>query len=120
MVAVLAYRRTELLRALLPSWQARSRVSPAPRPVRSRLPEPVDPWVLGSGRFDRVRRPTGARLHGGATNYLLLDLARVRALGLRFDERLGLTGGEDTLFTHSARGAGPRSSSPVPPVPACG
>jgi hypothetical protein len=30
----------------------------------------------------------------------LLDVRVVRSLGLRFDEGLGLTGGEDTLFTH--------------------
>lgn len=70
-------------------------------PVRSEFPGPVDPWITGSGTFERTRRPTGTPLRGGATNNLLLDLARVRALGLRFDERLGLTGGEDTLFTHS-------------------
>jgi hypothetical protein len=92
-------------------------------PVRSQLPEPVDPWVLGSGTFDRVRRPTGARLRGGASNNLLLDLTQVRALGLRFDERLGLTGGEDTLFTHSLIRAGAEvrwceEAEVVEPVPA--
>jgi hypothetical protein len=75
-------------------------------PVVSLFPGPVDPWVAGSGTFDRARRRTGARLQGGASNNLLLDLAQVRALGLRFDERLGLTGGEDTLFTHSLARAG--------------
>jgi hypothetical protein len=70
-------------------------------PVRPQFPGPVDPWIAGSGTFERTRRPTGTLLRGGATNNLLLDLARVRALGLRFDERLGLTGGEDTLFTHT-------------------
>ena len=34
-----------------------------------------------------------------ATNNLLLDLGRIRALGLEFDERFGLSGGSDTLFT---------------------
>jgi hypothetical protein len=93
------------LRALLDAW-GRWRCAAVTGPVRSQFPGPVDPWVLGSGTFDRALRPTGALLHGGATNNLLLDLARVRALGLRFDERLGLTGGEDTLFTHSLVRAG--------------
>ena len=75
-------------------------------PVVSQLPAGVDPWVTGSGVFDRLRRPPGALLRGAATNNLLLDLVRVRALGLRFDDRLGLTGGEDTAFTHSLVHAG--------------
>ena len=35
------------------------------------------------------------------TGNLLLDLEQVRAHGLRFDERFGLTGGSDTLFTRT-------------------
>lgn len=58
------------------------------------------PWVSASTVFDRVRRPTGALLRGAATSNILLDLAAVDALGLRFDERFGLSGGEDTMFTH--------------------
>jgi succinoglycan biosynthesis protein ExoM len=93
------------LAALLGAWEE-WRCAAVTGPVRPLFTGPVDAWVLGSGVFERVRRPTGARLRGGATNNLLLDLARVRALGLRFDEALGLTGGEDTLFTHSLVRAG--------------
>lgn len=70
-------------------------------PVAAQLTAPVDPWVLGSGVFDRPTRPTGTLVRGAGAGNLLLDLRRVRELGLRFDERLGLTGGEDTLFTHA-------------------
>jgi glycosyltransferase involved in cell wall biosynthesis len=70
-------------------------------PVGSVVPEPVDPWIAGSGVFDRPRKPTGSRVGGAGAGNLLLDMARVRALGLRFDDRLGLTGGEDTLLTHA-------------------
>lgn len=58
------------------------------------------PWVRASGVLDRVRRPTGMWLRGAATSNLLLDVAATTALGLRFDERFGLSGGEDTMFTH--------------------
>ena len=34
-----------------------------------------------------------------ATNNLLVDLDGVRRLGLSFDERFGLTGGSDSMFT---------------------
>ena len=40
-------------------------------------------------------------MHGAATNNLLLDLAQLRTLGIRFDDRFGLTGGSDTLLTHT-------------------
>lgn len=58
-----------------------------------------DPWVEAGGFFRRRRLATGSRLDVAATNNLLLDLRQIRALGLRFDERFGLSGGSDTLFT---------------------
>jgi succinoglycan biosynthesis protein ExoM len=44
------------------------------------------------------------------TNNVLLDARLVRAdgLGLRFDERFGISGGEDTVFAHDIRQAGAR------------
>lgn len=57
------------------------------------------PWARASAVLRRSRRPTGATVQGAATNNLLLDVAATRALGLRFDERFGLSGGEDTMFT---------------------
>jgi glycosyl transferase family 2 len=69
-------------------------------PVSARLRAPASAWVLGTGVFDRRREATGALLRGAGAGNLLLDVRRVRELGLTFDERLGLTGGEDTLFTH--------------------
>lgn len=65
-----------------------------------------DPWVLASGVFDRRSRPTGESRPGAASNNLLLDVARLRDLDLRFDDRYGLTGGSDTRLTHElvARG----------------
>jgi GT2 family glycosyltransferase len=75
-------------------------------PVPARLMGPADPWVLGSGMFDRVRHPSGQVLRAAGAGNLLLDLRRVRALGLTFDERFGLTGGEDSLFTRQLVRAG--------------
>jgi succinoglycan biosynthesis protein ExoM len=69
-------------------------------PVSSRLLAPASPWVLGTGVFDRRRRPTGALVSGAGAGNLLLDMRQIQQLGLTFDDRLGLVGGEDTLFTH--------------------
>lgn len=67
--------------------------------VISVFDEAADPWVLATGTFDRRPRPTGTPLEVAASGNLLLDLAQVRRLGVRFDESLGLSGGEDTLFS---------------------
>ncbi len=68
-------------------------------PVVSTFAGPVDPWIVAGGFFTRRRMPTGTPVTVAATNNLLLDLAAVRRAGVRFDERLGLAGGSDTLFT---------------------
>jgi succinoglycan biosynthesis protein ExoM len=70
------------------------------------LDPPVPDWVTASGFFGRTPRVTGSRVVGAASNNLLLDTVRLRELGIRFDERFGLTGGEDTMMTRtlSARG----------------
>ncbi len=71
-------------------------------PVVSVLTGDVDDFVVAGGFFDREHRrglPTGARIRRAATNNLLLDLRRVRGAALRFDDRFGLTGGEDSVFT---------------------
>lgn len=68
-------------------------------PVVSRFAGQPEPWIVAGQFFRRRRLPTGTDVDVAATNNLLLDLAQVRALGLRFDERFGLSGGSDTLFT---------------------
>jgi succinoglycan biosynthesis protein ExoM len=68
-------------------------------PVVSRYEVEPEPWIQAGRFFDRRRLPSGTALDVAATNNLLLDLAQVRALDLRFDERFGITGGSDTLFT---------------------
>ncbi|NEK57769.1 glycosyltransferase [Geodermatophilus sabuli] len=90
---------------LVGTWQVSGAAAVA-GPVPARLLGPADPWVAASGTFDRARHPTGTAMPEAASGNLLLDLAQVRALGLRFHEGFGLTGGEDTLFTRElvARG----------------
>lgn len=63
------------------------------------FPADVDPWVLAGGYFHRPSRETGISLQVAATGNLLLDLRDVRSLGVDFDDRLGLAGGEDSAFT---------------------
>lgn len=69
--------------------------------VESRFEVEPEPWIVRGRFFQRRRPPTGTRIQTAATNNLLLDVRRVRATGLRFDDRFALSGGEDTLFTRS-------------------
>lgn len=80
-------------------------------PVHAVFEGEEDPWVAAGEYYLGQRREglrTGAVLRRAATNNLLLDMAVVRRLGLRFDERFGLTGGEDSLFTGQLTAAGGR------------
>ena len=67
--------------------------------VVTRLPDVVEPWISQSGAFERPTRTHGQLMTEAATNNLLLDLDGIRRLGLSFDERFGLTGGSDSMFT---------------------
>ena len=60
-----------------------------------------DEWVVGSKVFDRVTHPTGTLVRGASTSNLLLHLPQLQAMGIEFDERFGLTGGSDSMLTHS-------------------
>lgn len=74
--------------------------------VVARFDSPPSDWVT-AGRFFVRRRPeTGTVLHAAPAGNLLLDLRQVRELGIDFDPRLGLRGGEDTLFTTQLKAAG--------------
>lgn len=88
------------LARLLETWAAHGADAVAGPAVRV-LPAGASAWVQACGHFDRRRRVTGSSVPGAATNNLLLDRRAVRRLGLRFDERFGLSGGEDTLFTRT-------------------
>ena len=89
------------LAALVETWRTSAAAGVA-GPVRSRLPDEAPRWLREGGFFDRAYRAslrTGDRLEEVATTNLLLDLPSVRRLDLSFDERFGLSGGEDSLFT---------------------
>lgn len=91
---------------LLSHWERSSSAAVA-GPVEYVLPTPVpDPWVVASGVFDRVQRPTGSRREGASSANLLLDLDFLREHNLSFDRRLGLRGGEDTMLTHQITAVG--------------
>lgn len=90
----------EWLANLLSHWEV-SQCAAVAGPVLSRLPEEIpNTWVVASGVFDRVRYATGTRKSGAGAGNLLLDMDFLRRHDLRFDQKLGLQGGEDTLLTH--------------------
>lgn len=94
------------LDALVDSWQ-RSRPAAVVGAVVSTFAVPPDPWIEAGAFFSRARHATGTEVSAAATNNLLLDLDVVRSVGLRFDERFGISGGSDTFFTRSlVRGGG--------------
>lgn len=96
------------LRLLVGTYHAQGRPAGVVGPVVSEYAVPPDPWVAAGRFFDRRRMPTGTPVTVAATNNLLLDSARVRALGLTFDERFGLSGGSDMLFTRRLSAEGGR------------
>ena len=75
-------------------------------PVISEFQVAPDGWIQSGGFFRRRRMATGSALDVAVTNNLLLDLRTVRALDLSFDPTLGITGGEDTLFTRQLHRSG--------------
>jgi succinoglycan biosynthesis protein ExoM len=75
-------------------------------PVISEFAVQPSRWVSAGRFFDRRQLATGTEITTAATNNLLLDLNQVRKHQVSFDERFGLSGGSDTLFSHQlvARG----------------
>jgi uncharacterized metal-binding protein len=59
----------------------------------------VPRWVEDGRFFHRRTLPTGTAVAAAAAGNLLIDVAQLRRLDVRFDDRLGLGGGEDTLLT---------------------
>lgn len=93
------------LRSLIEVWSS-TRAAAVMGRVVSVFDDDVDPWIIASKTFYRPVRPTGTVLRAAAAGNLLLDAAQIRAMGVRFDESIGLGGGEDTLFSRQlvARG----------------
>lgn len=95
------------LEYLLATWHA-SYPAAVVGPVVSEYEVQPDHWVVAGRFFERRRLRTGTETDLAATNNLLLDLAFVRRSGLRFDDRFGLTGGSDSLFTRQIHATGGR------------
>lgn len=75
-------------------------------PVVSEFAVIPEPWIAAGQFFNRRRHQTGTRVDLAATNNLLLDMRQIQDLGLCFDERFGLTGGSDSLFTRQIHAGG--------------
>ncbi|WP_334149185.1 polysaccharide deacetylase family protein [Microbacterium sp.] len=99
--------RANWLRALVDTWRRTGAAAVAGH-VHTEFPAGTDPWVLASGLFARPLRSDGQSLPAAGAGNLLLDLEQVRAAGISFDTSLGLSGGEDTLFTRAIVRAGGR------------
>ncbi len=93
------------LSALIAGWQRWECDLVAGNVVREIEPNAAS-WVLASGFFQSGSRRSGERLLSAGSGNLLLDLDTIRRLNVRFDDRFGLTGGEDTMFTRSASAQG--------------
>lgn len=93
------------LTALMETYRT-SQAAAVVGPVISEYATTPEPWIAAGEFFNRRRMPSGTALTVAATNNLLLDLDQIRALGMTFDDRFGLSGGSDTLFTRQivARG----------------
>jgi len=90
---------TRWLEPLIDTWRHTGAAAVMGRVV-SEFDGELDPWVAAGEFFRRRSMPTGTEIRVAAAGNLLLDRAQVRDLGVRFDERLGLASGEDSLFSH--------------------
>ena len=93
------------LKALVSTWRAQG-CAAVTGPTPPTFEVAPSAWVVASGAFDSWEAADGDQVRSADTGNLLLDLAVVEDLGLRFDPRYGLTGGEDSLFTRQLTRAG--------------
>jgi GT2 family glycosyltransferase len=75
--------------------------------------EPVFPpqtpdWLIAGRFFETHAFADGAEIQDAHTANVLIDLRQLTALGLRFDHRYALTGGEDTMLFRDLLDAGGR------------
>lgn len=97
----------EWLSPLLKVWAQSEPAAVAGRVVPEYETTP-DPWIIAGRFFNRRSLPTGTEVQGAAAGNILLDLREIARHGVRFDVRLGLSGGEDTLFTRTLVAHGAR------------
>lgn len=94
------------LSALLDTWLETGRPAAVSGRVVAAFDGELDPWLAAGSFFVRRSMPTGTPIDVAAAGNLLLDLDQVRAAGVRFADDLGLSGGEDTLFSRQLHAAG--------------
>ncbi|MBE9937984.1 glycosyltransferase family 2 protein [Cellulosimicrobium cellulans] len=90
--------RARWLAELLAVWLERRPAAVAGRVVAEFDAEP-DEWIRAGRFFERRYLPRGTSVRAAAAGNLLLDIEQVHRSGVTFDRRLGMGGGEDTLFT---------------------
>lgn len=97
--------RENWLCSLVRTWEHTGAAAVMGR-VISEFDGDLDPWVAAGDFFRRRSMPTGTEITVAAAGNLLLDLRQVREFGVRFDPRLALGAGEDSLFSRQlvARG----------------
>jgi succinoglycan biosynthesis protein ExoM len=78
-------------------------------PVLPRFEASVAPWLEHGGFYCRKRYPTGSPIDRVATNNVLFRRSIFFDAEIRFNERMALTGGADTLFFLEATRAGFRA-----------
>jgi len=77
-------------------------------PVTADLGEDGVAWIDAGGFFDSPARPTGTSLRHAFTHNAMIRCAFLRRTGLRFDDRFGGIGGEDTHFFRRFTASGGR------------
>jgi glycosyltransferase involved in cell wall biosynthesis len=102
---------------LVAAWERYDRPGAVAGAIRPRYLSAPPAFVEAGGFFVRAEYPDGTPVPAAPTSNLLVDLAQVHRFGLGFETRLGLRGGEDTLFTRQLVAAGGRivfcSDAPV-------
>lgn len=94
------------LMTMVGTWLELGRPTAMAGSVFTKFDTPPTPWITAGRFFERPSPPTGTLRAAAAAGNLLLNLPEVKRLGVTFDARLGLRGGEDTLFTQQLTAAG--------------
>lgn len=95
------------LEHLVRTWEETGAAAVAGRVLEEYATTPSS-WIVAGGFFRRRSLVTGTQVQAAPAGNLMLDLRQVESLGLAFDPRFGLSGGEDTFFTRQLTAAGGR------------